>query len=56
MSAPSLIFWSIFVIPMVAFLAWILWQDKRRRKTGLIVLIVMVVVTIAYMYWKTKGQ
>jgi len=56
MSAPSLIFWSIFVVPMVTFLMWVLWQDKRHRKTGLFVLIVMVVVVIIYNYIKTRPQ
>jgi uncharacterized membrane protein len=54
-SGPSLIFWAIFVIPMVAGLAWILWQDKRRRKSGLIMLAVLVIVAVVYMYVRTKG-
>lgn len=56
MSIPSLIFWVIFVVPLVAFLVWVMRQDKRKGKTGLIVLIVTVVVCIAYMYWKTGGK
>lgn len=56
MPAASIIFWAVFVIPLVAFLVWLMRQDKRNGKTGLIVLIIMVVVAIVYMYIKTKGQ
>ena len=54
-STPSLIFWVVFVLPLVAGLGWIMWQDKRRRKTGLFVLILMVVIAIVYMYVRTQG-
>jgi uncharacterized membrane protein len=54
-SGPSLIFWAIFVVPMVAGLAWILWQDKRHRKSGLIMLAVLVIVAVVYMYVRTQG-
>lgn len=40
---------------MVAGLGWILWQDKRHRKSGLIMLAVLVVVAVVYMYVRTKG-
>jgi cbb3-type cytochrome oxidase subunit 3 len=56
MNIPSLIFWAVFVLPLVAFLVWIMRQDKRRGVTGLIVLAIMVVGCIAYMYWKTGGK
>ncbi|GAA4339293.1 hypothetical protein GCM10023149_49900 [Mucilaginibacter gynuensis] len=56
MNGPSMIFWAIFVLPLVAFLVWLMRQDKRKGKTGLVVLIILVVVAIAYMYWKTGGQ
>ncbi|HVW95190.1 MAG TPA: hypothetical protein VHA56_04440 [Mucilaginibacter sp.] len=56
MSAPSLIFWIIFVLPFVIFLTWIMRQDKRNVKTGLIVLAITVIGCIIYMYWKTNGQ
>jgi cbb3-type cytochrome oxidase subunit 3 len=56
MSLPSLIFWVVFVLPLVAFLIWLMRQDKRKGKIGLIVLAIMVIGGIAYMYWKTKGQ
>ncbi|WP_295650050.1 hypothetical protein [uncultured Mucilaginibacter sp.] len=54
-SGPSLIFWLIFVIPLVAGLGWIMWQDKRHRRSGLLILAVIVVVGIVYMYLKTRG-
>jgi len=55
MSLPSLIFWLVFVIPLVIFLIWLMRQDKRNGKTGLIVLAITVIGGIVYMYWKTKG-
>jgi len=56
MNIPSLIFYAVFVVPLVIFLIWLMRQDKRKGKIGLIVLAIMVVGGIAYMYWKTKGQ
>jgi cbb3-type cytochrome oxidase subunit 3 len=56
MNFPSLIFYAVFVLPLVAFLIWLMRQDKRKGKIGLIVLAIMVIGGIAYMYWKTKGQ
>ena len=56
MSILSIIFWAVFVLPFVAFLVWLIRQDKRRAKTGLIVLAITVIGCIVYMYWKTNGQ
>jgi membrane protein DedA with SNARE-associated domain len=58
MNIPSLIFWAVFVLPMVVFLVWLMRQEKNKKqaRTGLIVLIIMVVVAIVYMYAKTGGQ
>jgi hypothetical protein len=56
MNIPSLIFWAVFVLPFVAFLVWLMRQDKRKGITGLIVLAVIVVGGIVYMYVQTKGQ
>jgi len=56
MPAASIIFWLVFVLPFIAFLVWLMRQDKRKGKSGLIVLAIIVVVGIVYMYWKTKGQ
>jgi cbb3-type cytochrome oxidase subunit 3 len=56
MSVPSLIFWAIFVLPLVAFLVWLMRQDKRNGSTGLIVLAIIVIGGIVYMYLKTGGQ
>jgi tryptophan-rich sensory protein len=54
-SIPSLIFWAIFVLPLVAFLIWLMRQDKKKGWAGLIVLAVMVIGTVIYMYIMTKG-
>ncbi|CAM3843646.1 hypothetical protein MUGA111182_12775 [Mucilaginibacter galii] len=56
MSIPSLIFWLIFVVPLVGLLVWIMKQDKRKGITGLIVLAVMVIAGIVYMYVRTGGK
>ncbi|TSJ44012.1 hypothetical protein FO440_07505 [Mucilaginibacter corticis] len=56
MSIPSLIFWIIFVIPLVAFLAWLIRQDKRKGWIGLIVLAIIVVGAIAYTIVKNDGK
>ena len=56
MSAPSLIFFGIFVLPLVAFLIWLMRQDKKKGIAGLVVLIIMVVVAITYMFIMTKGK
>ena len=52
MNGASAIFYAVFVIPLIAFLVWIIRQDKRKGAIGLIVLGVIVVGVIAYMYFK----
>jgi len=54
MSTPSLIFWAIFVLPLIAFLVWLMRQDKRKGKTGLIVLAIIVIGCLLYMYAKQQ--
>ena len=56
MNLPSLIFWAVFVVPLVVFLIWLMRQDKRNGKTGLIILIVTVVAAVVWMYVKTGGN
>ncbi|MDB5157869.1 MAG: hypothetical protein JWR50_2576 [Mucilaginibacter sp.] len=56
MSVPSLIFWIIFVVPMVVFLAYLIRQDKRKGWVGLIVLAVIVVGAIVYTVIKNDGK
>ncbi|WP_158642930.1 hypothetical protein [Mucilaginibacter ginsenosidivorax] len=56
MSIPSLIFWAVFVLPLVAFLVWLMRQDKKKGVTGLIVLAITVIGGIIYMYVKTGGK
>ncbi len=48
MTPASYIFWAIFVLPLIAFLVWIMRQDKRKGKLGLIVLAVIVVGVIIF--------
>jgi cytochrome c1 len=43
-------------LPLVAFLVWLMRQDKRKGVTGLIVLAIIVIGGIVYMYAKTGGK
>jgi uncharacterized membrane protein YwaF len=52
----SIVFFLVFVLPLTAFLLWLMKQDKRKGKIGLIITVVLVIGAIAYMFWKTKGQ
>lgn len=54
MTAASLIFWIVFVLPLIAFLVWIMRQDKRKGGMGLVVLLIIVVGVIVYMYYKQQ--
>jgi len=50
MGTPSLIFIGIFVVPLIAFLIWLMRQDKRKGGVGLIVLAIIIIVVYIYMY------
>jgi uncharacterized membrane protein len=50
MTASAIIFWAIFVLPLIAFMIWLMRQDKRSGKVGLIVLSLLVVGVVIYMY------
>lgn len=56
MNPASIIFFLIFVLPLVAFLIWVMRQDKRKGATGLAILLIIVVVAIVYMFLTTKGK
>lgn len=56
MSIPSIIFWSVFVLPLVAFFIWLMRQDRRKGATGLLILAIIVIGAIVWMYWKTGGN
>jgi len=56
MTGPSLIFWIIFVIPLVVFLIWLMRQDKRKGWIGLVVLAVIVVGAVVYTIVKNDGK
>ena len=49
MNYPSIIFWSIFVFPLIAVLFWLMRQDKRKGITGIIILAILLIVCIVYM-------
>jgi uncharacterized membrane protein YqjE len=50
--APNIIFFSVFVLPLVAFMIWLMRQDKRKGTTGLVVLIVIVAGAVIWTYIK----
>jgi hypothetical protein len=56
MNFPSIIFFTVFVLPLIAFFIWLMRQDKRKGVTGLIVLAIIVIGGIVYMYLKTGGN
>jgi uncharacterized membrane protein YqjE len=47
MNAMSLLFLGLIVIPFIAFIIWLLRQDKRKNYLGLIVLMVAILGAIA---------
>jgi hypothetical protein len=56
MTAPSLIFWGIFVLPLIAFLIWLVRQDKKQGWIGLIVLAFIIIGAITYTIVKNDGK
>jgi tryptophan-rich sensory protein len=56
LSTPSIIFFLIFLIPLVGFLVWLMKEDKRKGKIGLMVLAFMVIAGIMFMYIMTRGK
>jgi tryptophan-rich sensory protein len=56
MSVPSIIFFLIFLVPLVGFLIWLMKEDKRKGKVGLMVLGFLVIAGIMFMYIMTRGK
>jgi len=56
MSVASIIFFLIFLIPLIGLLIWVMRQDKRKGKIGLYVLSFIVVFGVWFMYLMTKGK
>jgi hypothetical protein len=52
MNGAAYIFWIIFVIPLIAFLIWLMRQDKRKGKIGIAVVVGLVIMVVVYMYFK----
>jgi len=52
MNGATYIFWIIFVIPLIAFLIWLVRQDKRKGKIGIAVVLGLVIMVVLYMYFK----
>lgn len=47
MSTTGLIFFGVFALPLLAFLVWIMRQDKKKGYIGLIVLAILAIAAIA---------
>ncbi len=56
LSTPSIIFFLIFLIPLVGFLIWLMKEDKRKGKIGLMVLGFIVIAGVMFMYIMTRGK
>jgi len=56
MSAASIIFFLVFLIPLTGLLIWVMSQDKRKGKIGLYVLSFIVLAGLWFMYFMTKGK
>ena len=56
MSAASIIFFLVFLIPLTVLLIWVMRQDKRKGKIGMYVLAFIVLAGIWFMYFMTKGK
>jgi len=56
MSATSIIFFLIFLVPLTGLLIWVMRQDKRKGKIGLFVLGFIVTVGVLFMYMMTRGK
>ena len=52
MSALSIIFIIVFVLPLLGFMIWLVLQDKQKGKKALIALALSIVY---YFVWKTTG-
>jgi len=50
MLGPNIIFFSIFLLPMVAFLIWLMRQDKKKGVIGIIIVAILVIIGIAYTF------
>ncbi|SHF07473.1 hypothetical protein [Pedobacter caeni] len=46
MSATSFIFFGLMLIPFIAFIVWLIKQDKKRNYLGLAVLLAAIVVAV----------
>ncbi|RZK50356.1 MAG: hypothetical protein EOO99_01560 [Pedobacter sp.] len=44
MNATSLIFFGFLLLPLIAFIAWLIKQDKKRSYWGILLLIVGMVI------------
>ena len=50
MNASGYIFYIVFVIPLIAAMVWLMRQDKKKGKIGLVVLAVLIIGVLIYVY------
>ncbi len=56
MGVPSLIFFGIFALPLIAFLIWMMRKDKQKGIFGIIVVIILVVFAVASSLKASKSE
>ncbi len=57
MSIPSLIFWGIFVVPLLSAMIWIITKDKKSRIVGFVVMgVVLLLALLAVNFLIPKNQ
>lgn len=56
MGTPSIIFFSIFALPLIVFLIWLIRKDRPKRLYGIIVIFILVVFAIAVSLKASKSE
>ena len=50
MLGPNIIFFLIFLLPLVVFLVWLMRQDRRKGTVGIIIVSILVVIGVVYTF------
>ncbi len=51
MNSMSLFFIMVIVIPFIAFIIWLLRQDKRKNYLGIVVLMAAIIAAVFVAFW-----
>jgi hypothetical protein len=54
----TIVFFVVFVLPLSAFLVWLMRQEKHKKMAtiGLVVVAVLIIGAIVYTYWQAGRQ